>query len=476
MLSSEPAPPRPPEVLSTRALVLRHVAVFATFAVLAGTFWTNLLSIWGYTVVAFIAGGAALACMLSMRPALHRTRVPWSLVGYGALAVVSLAWSAYPSGTAATLLGAALCTILGLTLATCFTWPEVIRVLGRAVTWVLSLSLLFEFVVAAIVRHPVLPNFYGGDSADPPLLDYWSRELLFSGGRIQGISGNANLLAVVALLGIIVFGVRLAALGEPKPGTGPQPPSDRRWTLLVRLGLAIAMFLLSFSTTILLAAVVTGVVLAAALLIRRAPTPSARTPIYLGFLAAGVLAGVGAVVFRAQLLGLLGKSPDLTGRLDIWSTVWQLIVQRPVFGWGFSSPWAPWEPLFTDLVIRRGVQQLQAHNAWIDVWFQLGIVGLVLFAAVVLSMLTRTWFLAVDRPRIDLDTNRPYSALSLAPVLIAVSLVVQSVAESRLLIESGWVLLVLLVVKTKQEPAWPVAGAPLAVRRVPRRTNAVLEE
>jgi len=471
MLSSEPAPPRPPEELSTRALVLRHVAVFATFAVLAGTFWTNLLTIWGYTAVAFLAGGASLAAMLSVRPTLQRTRVPWSLVGYGALAVVSLAWSAYPSGSAATLVGAALCTILGLFLATCFSWPEVLRILGRAVTWLLSLSLLFEFVVAAVIRHPVLPAFYAGNAEDPPLLDYWSRELLFSGGRIQGLSGNANLLAVVALLGIILFSVRLAALRETTDLSRVHLPAERRWTLLVRLGLAIAMFLLSFSTTILLAAVVTAVVLAAALLIRRAPTPRARTPIYLGFLATGILALIAAITFRAQLLGLLGKSPDLTGRLDIWDTVWQLIVQRPVFGWGFSSPWAPWEPLFTDLVIRRGVQQLQAHNAWIDVWFQLGVVGLVLFSAVVLSMLTRTWFLAVDRPRIDLDDRRPYTALSLAPVLIAVSLVVQSVAESRILIESGWVLLVLLVVKTKQEPAWPVVEVPPA-RRASRRAAA----
>ena len=455
MLSTEPAPPRPPAALTTRALVVRHVAVFATFAVLAGTFWTNLFTIWGYTAVALVSGGAALACLMVVRPNWRRTRVPWSLVGYGVLSIVSLAWSAYPSGTAATLLGAALCTVLGVTLAGCFSWPEVIRVLGRAVTWVLSLSLLFEFVVAAIIRHPVLPNFYAGDAADPPLLDYWSRDLLFSGGRIQGISGNANLLAVVALLGIIVFGLRLAARRD-EPGAAGLAGPERRWTLLIRLGLSVVMFLLSFSTTILLAAVVTAVVLAAALAIRRAPRPEARTPVYLGFLGIGVVGAVGAVVFRTQLLGLLGKSPDLTGRLDIWATVWRLIEQRPVFGWGFSSPWAPWEPLFTDLVIRRGVRQLQAHNAWLDVWFQLGVVGLVLFAAVVLSMLTRTWFLAVDRPRVDLDAQRPYTALSLAPVLIAVSLVVQSVAESRILIESGWVLLVLLVVKTKQEPAWPV--------------------
>ena len=95
--------------------------------------------------------------------------------------------------------------------------------------------------------------------------------------------------------------------------------------------------------------------------------------------------------------------------------------------------------------------QLHAHNAWLDVWFQLGIVGVVLFAALIVSVTWRSWFAAVDRPRVDLDDSLPYSPLSLLPILLMVVLLVQSLAESRILIESGWVLLVLLTVATKQQ-------------------------
>ena len=72
-------------------------------------------------------------------------------------------------------------------------------------------------------------------------------------------------------------------------------------------------------------------------------------------------------------------SEDLTGRLDIWSAVWALFVERPILGWGWTSYWQSWVPLFQDLAVRNGVLYLQAHNACVDVAFQLGVVGLVLF-------------------------------------------------------------------------------------------------
>ena len=52
-----------------------------------------------------------------------------------------------------------------------------------------------------------------GGRVDP--IEYWSRNNLFEGGRIQGIVGNANLLGPLCLLAIIVFAIRLAA-GAPR--------------------------------------------------------------------------------------------------------------------------------------------------------------------------------------------------------------------------------------------------------------------
>jgi hypothetical protein len=56
---------------------------------------------------------------------------------------------------------------------------------------------------------------------------------------------------------------------------------------------------------------------------------------------------------------------------------------------------------------------------------------------------------AIDRPRWDLIETRPYRANSLLPLLITTALVVQSFAESQLVIQSGWALVVILSLSVK---------------------------
>jgi O-antigen ligase len=101
------------------------------------------------------------------------------------------------------------------------------------------------------------------------------------------------------------------------------------------------------------------------------------------------------------------------------------------------------------LIFRNGVRQLNAHDAWIDVWFQLGVVGLVVFAALVLTTLARSWSFAVVRPQSSASGPSPYTAESLLPLLVLTGLLVQSFAESRLLVEFGMFFLVVMAVKTK---------------------------
>lgn len=95
---------------------------------------------------------------------------------------------------------------------------------------------------------------------------------------------------------------------------------------------------------------------------------------------------------------------------------------------------------------------MQAHNMWLDVLFQLGIVGLVAIGLTFLAFIWRSWFFAVDRPRWDLVDDRPYSAVTLVPTLVGTILLVQSVAESAPLLNWGWMFLVMLGFKIKQAP------------------------
>jgi len=295
--------------------------------------------------------------------------------------------------------------------------------------------------VSAFVREKVLPFWVDYSHLEKiPAAFYWSRNLLFEGGRIQGIVGNANLLAMIALLGLILFVIRLIA----RKGS---PIWNTAWVVV-----AVGTLALTRSSTVIVAAVVVALVAVFVVEVRRVHG-RARLMVTLAGLLVGVGVIVAAIVARVQLLGLLGKSADLTNRLDIWEAVTALAVQRPVAGWGWVSWWVPWVEPFNDLVVIRGVTYLQAHNAWVDVFLQLGILGLIVMLALVLSTLLRSWLVATDTDPVRAGRRSLEWPTASVPFLILIALLVQSLTESRLLIEIGWSLLVIIAIKTSWRDA-----------------------
>jgi len=420
-------------------LPVRLFATLVFFSVLAGQFWRNLLGWWGFGGIALIVLAGSIWFLVSTKPEWSWRTFPKSLVAFMALATLSIAWSAYPGVSALGVTLQWITTITALFVALCLTWPEFLRTLAVALRLILALSLLFEAFVAVVIGHAVLP-FWVEYTGKIPAAFYWSRGLLLEGGPIEGIVASRNLLGFIALIALIVFAVQLAA-GTVARGRG-----------IFWVALALVMLWLTRSATVTVALLAVAVALLFALWARRLP-PLGRRGLYLTA-AAGVAAVlVGVAVFSSTLLGLLGKSDDLTGRFDIWGRVIDLAGQRTVAGWGWVSYWAPWVEPFDGLAVRKGVQYLQAHNAWLDVWLQLGILGLIVFGALAVSTLWRSWFLAVDRPRLGIIDTAPFSVAALLPLLLLVALLAQSLAESRILVESGWVFLIVLAVKTKRPSA-----------------------
>jgi O-antigen ligase len=431
-------PPTAPVREKTGHLLLRGWCIFVLFTALAGTAWVNAF---GTTVTAVIAiGGAVLSVVLwvSIRPPVQWRRLPWYALGYIAWATASLLWSAWPQATAVTLLLLWITTVQGLFVGAVLTWRELVRAIASALKWVMALSLVFELWVSIFVKAPVLPGFVVAKADDP--IEYWSRNNLFDGGRIQGIMGNANLLGPVALLAIIVFAIRIAAR------------APRRGLLVAWIAVSAYLFYRAGSATAYAALVGVAIVLATVLLMRRARRPGERTKYYIAYAVVAVGGGLAVWFLRDAIFTALGRSSDLTGRETIWSAVLERANERPVVGWGFSTPWAPWDPAFDGWIIDHGQSVMQAHSAWIDVYLQLGIIGLVLFSLAAFAYVWRTWFFAVDRPRWDLRDDRPYSPLTLLPTLVGAILIVQSIAESAPLLLWGWMFLIMLGAKIKQSP------------------------
>jgi O-antigen ligase len=151
---------------------------------------------------------------------------------------------------------------------------------------------------------------------------------------------------------------------------------------------------------------------------------------------AGTVAIV-VLLFRAQVFEAIGKSPDMTGRSGIWKKVLGLIEERPLEGWGWISHWVPGVKPYEGLVVIKNVPYYQAHNAYLDVALQLGLIGALVFGVFLLITFVKLWRLAV----------RHTSALYLWPILVFMGLAVWSLTESRLLIESGWLILALFAIK-----------------------------
>lgn len=418
--------------------MLRGWCIFVMFMALSGTAWVHAFGELSAAVITIAGGLLSVALWIVIRPPVAWRRLPWFVVAFVALATLSLLWSAWPQTTALTLLLLWITTTQALFIGNVLTWRELVRAAASALKWVLALSILFELWVAVFVQAPVLPGFEVATAADP--IEYWSRNNLFEGGRLQGIMGNANLLGPVALLAIIVFGIRIA-LRAP-----------RRGLLWAWIALSAYLFYRASSATAYVAAAAVVVVLATVLLMRRARRPHERTKYYVAYAVVGV-GGLAALYFlRDSIFAALGRTADLTGREDIWDAVLARAGERPWFGWGYATPWAPWEPAFDGWIIDHGQTVLQAHNMWVDIRMQLGIVGVVVTAFVYLAFVWRSWFFAVDRPRWDLRDDRPYSPITLLPTLIGAIVLVQGLAESSPLLLWGWMFVVMLGAKIKQSP------------------------
>jgi hypothetical protein len=93
-------------------------------------------------------------------------------------------------------------------------------------------------------------------------------------------------------------------------------------------------------------------------------------------------------------------------------------------------------------------------NAFLDVWFQLGLAGLCLFVVLVALAFVRSWLLA----------SKQRSTVYVWPALILVVLLSTALAESSILYEFGWLTFVICCVKAARELSWRRAFAATTVK------------
>lgn len=88
--------------------------------------------------------------------------------------------------------------------------------------------------------------------------------------------------------------------------------------------------------------------------------------------------------FSSEIFGLIpgyfGKDMTLSGRIPIWEHTWTEIQKHLILGYGFATYWIMGHPrleIFADYF--EGFKVNQAHNGFLEILLQLGIVGSIFF-------------------------------------------------------------------------------------------------
>jgi len=340
-----------------------------------------------------------------------RDKLLWVLVG---IALTSVLWSDAPDITLRRSVALIGTTAFGVYLAARYKVSDQQRLLACSLAIAAVLSLLFALA---------LPSY--GVSSD-----------VYAQGW-RGIYSHKNQLGSIMALSTLVF--LLLALASRK----------RRWAACAGLFLSFGLVILSNSKTAL---VVCTVVLALL------PVYCAlRWPITLAVpvLISAWLLGGGVVVWGLQnaeaILGELGRDLTFTGRTELWSLVTTMISQRPWLGYGYNGFWEGGEGANFWMSLNY-FQPTSAHNGFLDLWLQLGLLGVLAFALSFLLAFLR----AAAWARVDKTPE------SLWPLMYLTFMLLYSMTESSIMNRNDiyWALYAATVLSlpTWQESAGKIGG------------------
>lgn len=106
----------------------------------------------------------------------------------------------------------------------------------------------------------------------------------------------------------------------------------------------------------------------------------------------------------SSVLEYFGKSPDLTGRTELWDYAYYLIAKNPLFGVGYRGFWvignADAEMLWAEFDVPSGAG-FNFHNTYISNAVELGYVGVAIQVAILYLALYRGFKLCVSAPSAD---------------------------------------------------------------------------
>jgi O-antigen ligase len=348
-----------------------------------------------------------------------RWLLPISLMSFLGWAALSIMWSNYRWSTVGALVYLAFWAYLAIFVAVARDVIQLVRVFGDVLRVVIGLSLAIEIFSGLLIDSPI--RFLGVEGN----LDH--------GGPIQGVLGTRNQLGLIAVVALATFAVELITRSVT--------------TTVGVLSILAAAITITLTQSPVSAGLVAVLVVTAAVLVALRQLRPERLRVWQLSLAAGTaIVLIVAWLFRGRIISWLDASRELQYRVDVWKSVWDLIKIHPLEGWGWIGQWkgsvGPYLGINAD-----GVRHGSALNAYLDAWLQLGFVGLALLIGLLGLAFVRSWLLASSQ------RSRAYIWFP----LVLVSLITVSLAESSVLVTSGWFLLVVCGIKVAENLSWRTA-------------------
>lgn len=205
-----------------------------------------------------------------------------------------------------------------------------------------------------------------------------------------GVSDQKNGLGQICLVSGVYFLWSLLFQPQDKEGSG----RTRYLVLFLILPMIAWLFIMADSATSLVCMGAAVVILVGGRLPSVAGNP--RLAMVLGLAVVALFVALELLIsFSATVIAMLGRRPDLTTRVPMW---WDLLatVKNPVIGFGFESFWLGDRRLV--MMERWGIAG-QAHNGYLQVYLDLGYIGLIILSGWMVSGLGKAIRqLSVDYP------------------------------------------------------------------------------
>jgi len=398
---------------------LAHALATVGIALGAAAFFLQRTLGWpGFLAAIVVALALMLLSFLARQEEVRwRALLPISLLVFLVWATVSLIWSSYQWTTVAGLIYLLAFTLIGLFVAISRDTIQIVRAFGDVLRVVLALSLGVEIFSGILIDMPL------------PFLGVHGN--LGTLGPISGIEESRDQLGLVAIIGAISFATEHRTRSVP------------RLTSVLSLVLAGLCIVLTQSPVIAFGTVVVGIAAALIYLVRRVRADRRQVSQFI-ILALAVVGATVLFIARSPVIALFNASGTLDYRIDLWRQVISFASTNWLQGWGWLGPWRVDIFPFSYLSTSPERPADSALNAFLDVWLQLGFIGVVIFVGMVGLAFTRSWLLAGARR----------SVVFAWPAAALVALIIVSLAESSILSDFGWMTFVICCTKASQELSW----------------------